>query len=185
MKNIGLLCAAGAMVLLVGCSDPSVQYDYDAGAHFSKYESFAWQGAAKGPGRSTGFDNAIVDGRVQRIVEAELGAKGFKPVAGAAEPDFLVSYYPRGEASRSHQVHLGLGFGMGPLGIGIGAPVGDPQRTPVAALVLEIQDYRSGSVVWKATAEGALQGSDSPQEADADVQTAVHSMLKQFPPPSR
>jgi hypothetical protein len=55
----------------------------------------------------------------------------------------------------------------------------------MAGIVLEIQDFRSRSVVWKATAEGALQGSDNPAEADSDVKDAVHNMLKRFPPPGR
>jgi hypothetical protein len=52
----------------------------------------------------------------------------------------------------------------------------------MAGIVLEIQDYKSRTLVWKATAEGALQGSDDPAQADADVTEAVRGMLKRFPP---
>jgi hypothetical protein len=48
--------------------------------------------------------------------------------------------------------------------------------------VLEVQDAKTLAMVWKATAEGALQASDSPEEADAEVKGAVHGMLKNFPP---
>jgi hypothetical protein len=71
---------------------------------------------------------------------------------------------------------------MGPLGVGVAAPVGDPHREAMAGIVLEIQDYKSRTLVWKATAEGALQGSDDPAQADADVTEAVRGMLKRFPP---
>ncbi len=124
-----------------------------------------------------------MSGRVHRAVEAELGSKGFKPPAESSDPDFLVSYHPLGGASRSHQVHLGLGFGVGPQGLGVEAPVGDPQRTAVGAIVLEVRDFRSRAVVWQATALGALEGSDLPEQADADLNEAIHSMLKRFPPP--
>ena len=184
MGNLRSLLMTGALALVLSCSGPSVHYDYDANASFSAYRSFAWQNVPQGaPGRTAEFDNAIVSGRVQRAVEAELGSKGFIQQNGLFDPDFLVSYHPLGEASRSHQMHLGLGLGLGPLGLGVGAPVGDPNREAMAGIVLEIQDFRSRTMVWKATAEGALQGSDNPAEADSDVKEAVHNMLKRFPPP--
>jgi hypothetical protein len=174
------LLATGALALITACSGPAVNYDYDARAHFSAYQSYAWQAAPQG--RNGMFNNDIVNGRVQRAVEAELGAKGYRQQTGSANPDFLVTYYPLRERDRSQQVHLGLGFGMGPLGVGIGAPVGDPQREAIAGIVLEVQDFQTGTIVWKATAPGALQGSDSPEEANADVKQAVHNMLQRFPP---
>ena len=73
-----------------------------------------------------------------------------------------------------------MGFGLGPVGVGVGAPVG--KREAVGGLVLEIQDFRTRTLVWKATAPGALQGADDPQQADADVPAAVRAMLKRFPP---
>ncbi|MGA2083080.1 MAG: DUF4136 domain-containing protein [Holophaga sp.] len=183
MGHLRPFFATGALALALACSGPSVRYDYDAQATFSAYRSFAWEMPPPGgPGSTRDFNNTIVSGRVQRAVETELASKGFREQGDSTDPDFLVRYYPVGEPSQSHQVHLGLGFGMGPLGIGIGAPVGDRHREAVAGIVLEIQDGRSGTVVWKATAEGALQASDDPQEANTDVKDAVHSMLKRFPP---
>lgn len=180
------LIAAGALALALACSGPAVQFDYDAKAPFPAYQSYAWQTTSReGPRGAASFDNPIVSGRVQRAVDAELRAKGFRPQAESGSPDFLVTYYPLGEPSRSQQVHLGLGFGMGPLGVGIAAPIGDPHREAVAAIVLEVLDFRSGTVIWKASAASALLGSDSPEEADRDVTEAVHSMLMRFPPPGR
>jgi hypothetical protein len=183
MRSFLPLLAAGALGLGLACSSPSVNYDYNAQTQFSAYRSYAWQVVPQG--RPGPFDNAIVLARVQHAVEVELGAKGFGLQRGGDNPDFLVNYYPVREASRSHQVHLGLGFGFGPLGVGVAAPVGDPNREAVSGIVLEVRDFRSGSVVWTATAEGALQGSDNPEEADSDVKDAVHTMLKRFPPPGR
>jgi len=185
MKFLRPLLTVTALALLSACTGPDVHYDYDAGTRFTAYQTFAWLPAQGGPARPGEFSNAIVRGRVQRAVEAELTAKGFKQADDQASPDFLVNYYPLGEPGRSQQVHVGLGFGMGPLGVGFAAPVGDPHREAMAGLVLEVQDGRSRAVVWKASAPGALQGSDSPQEADAGVKEAVHSMLNHFPPPGR
>jgi len=178
--------AAGALMALLGCVGPPIHYDYDANAHFSNYQTFAWQGPAQGaPDRPGGFNNAIMSARVERAVEAELGSKGFRPPTESSDPDFLVSYHPQGEASRPNQVRLGLAFGVGLLGLGIAAPLGDPRPAAVGAIVLEVRDFRSQAMVWQAIAPGALEGSDSPEQADSDVRAAVHSMLKRFPPPGR
>ena len=178
------LLTSVALAVAMGCASPSVHYDYDAKTAFSQYQTYAWQVAPPGgaQGRTAAFDNAIEIGRVKRAVETEMGVKGFRLVTDTGEPDFLLSYHPMGEAGRSHQVRLGLGFGMGPMGVGFAAPLGAPDREPVAAIVLEVEDYRSRTVVWNATAQGALQGGDDPAEADADVKDAVHAMLKSFPP---
>jgi len=185
MIHSRFLIAAGSLALSLACAGPAVHFDYDAQAAFSGYQSYAWQVTPReGPGRAAGFENAIVDARVRRAVDAEMAAKGFRQL-DAANPDFRVAYYPLREPSRSHQVHLGVGFGLGPLGLGIAGPIGDPVREAVAAIVLEVQDGRSGTVVWKASADGALLGSDSPEEADLDVKEAVHAMLRRFPPPGK
>ena len=177
-----LVMVTGVLAGLLACSGPEVRYDYDVKANFSSYKTFDWQAAPRQvAGRAGGFDNAIMNGRVKRAVETELAAKGFRK-EGGPDPDFLVSDYPVRQGTRSHQVHLGMGFGMGPVGVGVGAPVGDPHAEAPVSLVLEIQDFRTRTMVWKATAVKALEGSDSPEEADEAVETAVATMLKRFPP---
>jgi len=171
---------AAALAGLTGCSGPEVHYDYDLKAEFAGYHSWDWLAPAKGGPRG-GFDNAIMAGRVTRAVEAELAAKGLRRDTGLA-PDLLVTYYPVGTVTRAHRVHLGLGLGIGPLGVGVGAPVGNGHREALGSIVLEMQDYKTRAVVWKATAEDVLRDSDSPEEADAAVTTAVRSLLKRFPP---
>jgi len=67
----------------------------------------------------------------------------------------------------------------------VAAPVGEQQVQTEGSIVLEVEDFRTGTQVWRATAEGVLQGSDSPEEADSNVTEAVHSLLKRFPPPGK
>ena len=182
------LFAVGALAVLAACSNPSARADYDAGVPFPVYRTFDWQLDAGGEGRAGGpeaFDNPIMDGRVKRAVETELAAKGFSRRQAWADPDFLVAYHPQDEGTRSQHVRLGLGFRVGPLGIGVGAPLGDPRPQAVAAIVLEIEDFRSRAVVWKAVAPGALQEADSPEEAEAGVTEAVHTLFLRLPPPGR
>lgn len=183
MRVYKFIIAAGLLIAGLGCSGPSVRYDYEAQADFAQFHTYAWQ-AAPSPGRARGFDNAIMEGRIRRTVEAELAGKGFQRDDGG-HPDFLVDCYPLRQSARSSQTHLGLGLGMGfgPMGVGVSAPVGDRKVEAIGALVLEIQDARTRALVWKATADSALNSTDSPGEADDAVKAAVHNMLKKFPPP--
>jgi len=183
MGNRRTLWGIVALVGVLGCSGPAVQYDYDAKTNFSAYRTYDWRAApGAAPGKAAGFDNSIMNGRVRRAVETELAAKGFRKET-AADPDFLVIYHPVGRATRARRAHVGMGFGFGPLGLGVAAPVGEPQVQTEGSIVLEVEDFRTGTQVWRATAEGVLQGSDSPEEADSNVAEAVHSLLKRFPPP--
>jgi hypothetical protein len=176
---------AGILAGMVACSGPAVHYDYEAGTDFTRFQTYEWLPASRAARAREGmFDTAIMDGRVRRTVEAELAARGFR--AGAAgQADFLVSCYPLRQATRSRQPHLGLGLGMGPVGVGVAAPVGERKVEAVGALVMEIQDGQTRAVVWKGTADSALNSTDSPDEADAAVQGAVRNLLKRFPPPRR
>ena len=184
MTNVQSIVVAALAATLLACAGPSVNYDYSAGNRISTYRTFAWRSPQPAyPASAGGFDNNIMNERVKRAVEGELGAKGFTEEEVGGNPDFFVIYHPQSEGTRSRQVGLGLGVRMGFLGLGLAAPVGDPQREAVAGIVLEVEDSRSLALVWKATAVGALQGSDSPEQADSDVKLAVHDMFKRFPPP--
>jgi len=179
------LMVTGVLAGLMACAGPAVQYDYDVNANFSAYKTFDWLAAPRGEAaKGAGFDNAIMNARVRRLVAAGLAAKGFRQET-SADPDFLVIYYPVSQRDRPKQVRLGLGMGLGPLGIGVNAPVGDRRGESYGSLVLEVQDFRSKAVVWKATAERALEGSDSAEEAEAAAKAAVDGMLKRFPPPAK
>jgi hypothetical protein len=127
------------------------------------------------------FGNDIMGQRVRRAVTEALVGRGYRLETGAV-PDFLVTCYPVHQGERSHQVHLGVGMGLGPLGLGVGAPVGDRHADDLGSLVLEVQDVRTRTLVWKATAVKVLEASDSPQESDSAVAGAVKAMLRKFPP---
>jgi hypothetical protein len=160
-----------------------VRYDYDAKADFAGLHTYDWlpappQGA---PGRANAFGNPIMAGRVTRAVDAALAAKGFRHETGGA-PDMLVDCYPVGSATRTTRAHLGLGMGLGPLGLGVAAPVGQGHRENLGSIVMEVQDARTHTVVWRGTAQDVLRDADSPEEADAAVADGVKALFKRFPP---
>jgi len=50
--------------------------------------------------------------------------------------------------------------------------------------VLEIQDFKTHTLIWKAVADGVLDDAEAPEDADATVAQAVRKMLSRFPPPA-
>lgn len=179
-----LAASAVLLALGVGCAGPSVKYDYDLKTNYTNYKTWDWYAAR--PGDKGEGGNAIMDARVRRAVEAELAARGFRRDP-PGEPDLLVTYYASYRA-RQGRGHVGLGFGFGPRGLGLGVGVATSVHRPAAkagSITLEIQDAKPGQLIWKATAEDALEDTGSPEDADADVARAVRKMLAKFPPTPR
>jgi hypothetical protein len=179
-----LTLGAAALVLGLGCAGPQLHFDYDAQASFGTYHAYDWYVAPKGA--QAGGGSPIVDARVRRAVDTELAARGFRRET-AADPDFLVVYYPIYEARRGHRPRVGIGLGLGGfrgvgLGVGVNAPVGPAPRGTIGSIVLEIQDFKTHQLVWKAEASDVLDDHDSPEDADIEVNRAVQKMLKRFPP---
>jgi len=181
-----ILCASLA-ILALGCSGPDVRYDYDAKASYAAYHSYDWY-APPPADRPQGPRSPFMDARVRRAVETELAARHFQKET-AAEPDFLVVYYPvyRVHGSPRGAVSFGMAFGgfRGPgVGVGVAAPLEGGTRGMVGSIVLEIEDGKTHQLVWKAVAEDVLDDSASPEAASQDVTEAVRKMLGRFPPSS-
>jgi hypothetical protein len=171
-----------ALALALGCAGPEVRYDYDVKASFAGVHTYDWYAAPAHPG----VKNAFMDARVRRQVEAELAAKHIQKEV-SADPDVLVTYYPvyRVVGGSRGSVGFGLGFGgfRGPgVGVGVAAPLESGPRGMVGSIVLEIQDFKTHQLIWKAEAVNALDDTETPEEADHDVAVAVKKMLRQFPP---
>ena len=180
-----LAASLAALTLALGCAGPEIRFDYDAKAGYQAYHSYDWYAAGKAV-RDPGAQNGITDNRVRRAVEAELAARSFRREP-SADPDFLVTYYPVYQPRHSRRPRVGIGLGLGPmrglgLGLGVSAPVGARASGQIGSIVLEIQDFKSHQLVWRAVAEGVLDDTQTPEDADDSVTQAVRKMLTRFPP---
>jgi hypothetical protein len=177
--------AVFGLVMLTACAGPTVHFDYDSGDNFSKYKAFDWYAAPGGAqARAGGVVNPLMDARVHRIVEKELAAKGFQRET-AKDPDFLVVFYPTYQPFLRSGAHVGFGMGLGFgrfTAVGVGGPVGSRYVPPVGNMVLEVKDFKTNRMIWRAEAEEVLDSQATPEEADQDVTQAVRKMLGQFPP---
>lgn len=178
------LLAPISLLLLGACSPYSVKTDFDRSANYAAYKTFDWYAASKrAKAQARSMDSPIMDRRVRGAVERELLAKGFR-LETAAEPDFLVTYYPVYHDRKTRTTtSVGTGFGRRwGYGVGVRFSSHDVRHYKEGTIVLEIIDGKSNQLVWQAVAEGALSGLDSPDEAEAQVAKAVKDILSQFPP---
>ena len=114
----------------LGCSGPEVHFDYDARANYKDFHTYDWYAASKQQAAlAGGVQNALMDARVRRSVEAELTVRNLRKET-TADPDILVTYYPVYQPREGSRAHVGIGMGLGVrglgLGVGVGAPVGRP-----------------------------------------------------------
>ena len=165
--------AAGLALLGTIALAKSVTYDYDAGADFSRYKTYAWT-------RGTELTDELNHARIVRAVDAQLVAKGLTRVEPAARPEVLVAYHASFE--RNLEIH-GFSHGWGPLGLG-GDRVGSARVQPilVGTLVVDIIDARTNAMVWRAMASSDINPATSPQKRDQKITSATAKMFKNYPP---
>ena len=79
--NRATFAAFAAALLAVSCSSTRVQTDYDHGADFEQYSTFAWYSSTDEDPRPTTGPNHIVDGRIRQAIAQNLQAKGLSQTA--------------------------------------------------------------------------------------------------------
>ena len=178
--KIPLACLATlALALALGCNGPDVRYDYDVKAGYADFHSYDWYAA---PPAAQASVNPFVDSRVRQAVENVLAAKHFQKET-TADPDFLVTYYPVYHGVGPTRARVGIGGVLMPgLAIGVSQPIATGPRRQVGSIVLEIQDFKTHQLIWKAEAQDVLDDAATPEDSQQDVSVAVTRMLGQFPP---
>jgi hypothetical protein len=150
-----------------------VTYDYDPGANFPRYRTYAWT-------RGTELLDELNHSRVVRAVEARLATKGLAKVDASATPDVLVAYH----ASFERNLEItGFSTGWGPFDLGgHRSATARLQEILVGTLVVDITDARTSALVWRGVATGDIKPTDKPEKRDNQIAKATNRMFQNFPP---
>ena len=169
----------GALLLFVAaCSSPQLGYDFDRGADFSRYHTYAWVSAAQDVTGDKRLDSSLVNARIRAAVDAQLRAKGYLASSNGS-PDFLVAYQAglkdmmKGASTQNYigdRVH------------GTYTTISDIQPYHEGTLTIDIVDAGSRQLVWQASAKADVEQSLGPEQRDARVHSVVRAMLAHFPP---
>ena len=162
------------LIVLAGTAlAQKVNVDWDRGANFSQFKTYAWQ-PSPDPAKGL-WDQRIIDG-----VNQQLQAKGFQLVT--SNPQMSVVY--TSHVHKEQQV-VGTGYNMGPYwGWGYwGGPTSTTYNTYTykqGTLVVEIADNDGHTLLWRGTATDTL--SDNPDKGIKMLNNAMNKMFKNFPP---
>lgn len=179
-KTLSLLLL---IVIVTSCSSIRVAADYDKGANFSEYNTFAFF--------KTGIDKAEISDldkrRILRAIEAELLAKGYTK---SQEPDLLVSLFTKSQQRVDvYNNSWGMGAwgwgGWGPWG-GFGPGWGWGWNQPTVStstqgtLYIDLIDAKKKELVWQGMGTGYL--SRNMEKKEARIKEFVAEIMTKYPP---
>jgi hypothetical protein len=173
-----------------GCQSMHVRTHYDPQVAFADFHTFCWVPAPAWLHNDPRLHMDFVEPIVQRDVESQLAARGFR-LADCTAADFQVSFTVAiKESTDETPVRESRGasvyqYAPGDGGEWFTAPVGmkdTGQRVP--SMVIEIREPRTNRVLWRGMASGNLPAPANDAERQQRVETAVRLILEKFPPPA-
>ena len=176
------IAVMAADVALVGCATSSgnvdVTFDYDTGANFAALKSYSWM-----PPTGNAVGDELLVKRIKTTVDSQLQAKG--PVPAEANPDFLIGMQLSGKSTYGGSTGVGVSVGI-PVGragrVSVGGGKSQAIEKKEGTLVLDLVDAKSKSLLWRATASGAVEPKSSPEQQQQRINAVVAEMLSYFPP---
>ena len=166
MKSFATSILMLLAVALVGCSQVSVNQNYDPEFDFSGYKTYQ----VAPYDASMGFDE-ITYGQVKRAVEDNLNAKGLKETD--TSPDFSVEF----ASAKQRQTEINQ---MGP-----GWWNTDVYQYEEGTLLVDVKDAKSGKLVWRGTGQGELPDNPSMEQRQEMIGSTISKLLAPFPPKTK
>lgn len=182
MKNL-ILIAFLSSLLLTGCAPTiAVTQDYDKEVDFSSFKSFgflAWSDA------SIKTINELDRKRIEREVKAELTSRGMTFIDGVG--DVMVGFHLIIETKTGTTAYTsyygGMGYGYGGMGYGGGmsSTTYSQYEYQVGTLILDIFDVSTKQLVWESIANGEVNRSKNPNEAETKLKRLIFRMFQNYP----
>jgi len=160
-----------------GCTTTRVSSDFDRGARFDRYRTYAWLPRAHDGGR-----NPLAARFAREAIDAELKQKGFvvasDPSMADFEVDFTIGVHDRLDVSTYPSVYRGpWGWGRGYYGDSI-----DVRQYREGTLAIDVFDGLTHQPVWTGRATKEITRADQ-RRSDGPIRVAAAAVLAQFPPP--
>jgi len=177
MRSAILAVAFG--VSLAGCATApmDIDFDYDTGTDFAALKTFSWM-----PATGNAAADELLVKRIRGSVDRGLNAKGRMP---SENPDFLIAMQLSGRTVNGGSVGVGMSVGI-PVGragrVSVGGGKSKPIEKKEGTVVLDFLDAKTKSLVWRATASGAVEAKPTPEEQQQRIDEVVAEMLERFPP---
>ncbi|MEN8007781.1 MAG: DUF4136 domain-containing protein [Candidatus Krumholzibacteriota bacterium] len=164
---------------LAGCSNLSVNYDYDQNVEWSKFKTYGWIDVPLQPSDPTGplQDTELLRKRIHNSVAYEMEQRGIAP---GDNPDLLLVYHLG--AKEKIQV-TDWGYRYSDYYWGYGGRQIDVYQFTEGSLVLDLIDAESKSLVWRGTGTGIVdQSKRTPEEMQDRADNVINKIMESFPP---
>jgi hypothetical protein len=172
MRRLAIVCCL-SILFSIPAFGQKVAVDYDHGADFSKYKTYAWI-TTQNPAPSQLGEKRLIE-----AVNAELAAKGLRE-APLEQADMAVRY-GIGFKERVQVTGTDFGYGYSPYRWGGGTVTYDSTYYTDATLVLDLIDVKEKALLWRGTASDTV--SDNPEKNEKKIKKSAEKMFKKFPPP--
>jgi hypothetical protein len=168
--------ALAAISLLAGCASVRVSSDYDHGASFAGYHTYAWL-----PRDQARKPNPLAARLTQAAIDAEMQKKGYALTADTASADFVVDFTLSAKDRLDVQSYPTAYRGPWVWGRGYYGTQIDMRAYREGTLVIDIFDGKTHQPVWTGKATKELSDADL-EHSRAHVQAASAAVLAEFPP---
>jgi hypothetical protein len=183
MKKFSILFVLGLVWIAFSCSSISVNYDYDPGTDFNKFQTYQiYEDPIEGDALTK---NPLVRKRVFSGIEKALAAKGYTK-SESDDADFLVVTHAGIKDRMQVTDWGGYGWyrpGWGYYGGGYGGGYTNVSYYEEANVVVNIVNLEKDELAWRGVATGTL--SDPPRDQEKwqkRIDDTMAKILKNFPP---
>jgi hypothetical protein len=173
--SLSLALAVLAPALLLA---QKTSYDYDKGASFASYKTYALKDGTK-------VGQPLIDSRIVAALEAQLAAKG---LTKSESPDVFVVYHVAFDKQKDISTYSSGGAGYGPYGWGWGGGWAGGTTTTqikdilVGTLVVDIADAKKSQLVWRGMGVKEVDTHAKPEKRDKSINSALEKIFKNYPP---
>ena len=164
-------------VLAGSAQAQDVKTDFDRGANFSGYKSFALK-------IGTPWGNPLGEKRVAEEVSEAITKKGWTAAAEGSSDTLVVLHGATEQKRNLNTFYSGMGgWGYGGWGgMGMGSSTTTVSEYTVGTLVVDIFDAKTKQLLFRGTATDEL--SNKPEKNIKKAEKASAKMFKDFPPGS-
>lgn len=168
-----------SLAIVAGCTSLKAEHDYDPSADFASYQSFSWIGPRP---LLAGGQSPLLEGRLMRLTEETLRAKGYHFVSNPEDADFVVAFtvgsrervrvdsYP---SAYRHPYRWG--------GYPYAANEVSVRQYTEGRLAIDVFDVQRHGPVWHGWATKTITSSD---QADPEpvIRSIIAAIMANFPP---
>jgi len=180
---MGVRYSALLVILVVilgawGCTGPKVRTDFDPGADFTTFRSYAFAGMSD-LNQSGALNNSLLRKRLEAMVGQQLSSKGLRQVGLEEHPDLLVHYWV---TVKDKQRIQSTGPMVGPYGRrGYGEVTTYDYEE--GTLIIDLVTPSKNELVWRGNIVSTL--ADSKEENMQMVNKAIAKAFEDYPPKSK